>query len=179
MSQIAILVEGPVATEIWVGVSTTHAVARVPQTWAVATIPGMKFAPMTVTVPPAYTMLGDMTPLAEEEVVPVPEPVEPDVVFEEPDVVFEVFETALEGESCPGIAIICKNFGWLLTYASEGLLKLTNTMQLEGVKSFDTTILISASEDMLQLEAGTLQTLAKHDCEVMKFFPVNVTVKPG
>ena len=109
MSQIAILVEGSVATEIWVGVSTTHAVAWVPQTRAVAAIPGMKFAPTTVTVPPAYTMLGDMTPLAEEEVVP--EPVEPDVVFEEPDVVFEVFEATLEGESCPGIAIICRNFG--------------------------------------------------------------------
>jgi hypothetical protein len=64
-------------------------------------------------------------------------------------------------------------------YASAGLLKLTNTMQLDGIKSLDTTILISESVVTLQLDAGILQTLALQLCDVMKFRPLSVTVKPG
>ncbi len=64
-------------------------------------------------------------------------------------------------------------------YASAGLLKLTNTMQLDGIKSLDTIILISESVVILQLDAGMLQTLALQLCDVIKFRPFSVTVKPG
>jgi hypothetical protein len=58
MSHFAILVDGFITTAIWVDVCTVHAVACVPQTVAVATIPGIKFDPVIVTVPPAYIRLG-------------------------------------------------------------------------------------------------------------------------
>ncbi len=70
-----------------------------------------------------------------------PDPVEFDVAEAFDVVVLDTFATET-GESCDGIAMICKKFGWLLAKASVGLLKLTKTMQLDGVKSFETTIMI-------------------------------------
>ena len=91
-----------------------HDDACVSQTVAMAAIPGIKFAPITVTVPPAYMRCGDM----EFDVVLTVLLVEP--AFEEPVlfdaaavVVLEVFDgtAGSTGSGAPGIAIICKTLG--------------------------------------------------------------------
>jgi hypothetical protein len=93
-------------------------------------------------------------------------------------VVLDALTLDVTVETSPGIAMICKSFGWLLTNACDGLLKLTKTIQFEGERSLDTTILISDGDVMLQL-AAKLHTFALQNCEVMKLLPVRVTVKPG
>ncbi len=95
--------------------------------------------PETVTVPPPYTTSGKMAPETIE--ANTPEPVEFTEAEAFDDVALDMFATDT-GASCDGIAIICKTFGWLLAKASVGLLKLTKTMQLDGDKSFETTIMI-------------------------------------
>ena len=91
-----------------------HDNACVSQTVAMAAMPGMKFAPITVTVPPAYMSCGEMkfdvvlTVLLAE------------LAFEEPVLFDAAAEVALEvfdgtagspGSGAPGMAIICKTLG--------------------------------------------------------------------
>ena len=81
---------------------------------AVAAIPGIKFAPKIVTVPPAYVVLGKIDP-DDEPVTPALVLLE--LVLFNDAVAFEALTLDETVETSPGIAMICKVFGWLLTNA--------------------------------------------------------------